>query len=166
MDTYLLTLTFLNAKTFFVSKLNQPLTIGGTSMKMKTVLMLLSIVLSTSLAIAEPQKMAQVPIANITDINLDEHNKLNVSSYVVYPNTCYKPGTTIGSVDEENKVIQIIHNAKVHPGMCGQVETPQFLPDFQIDKPENGTYKIIDPVDTRNLGEIRVDDSGVRFWKG
>lgn len=165
MKKYFVNLTKLYFETFFLQILNKNLTIGGASMNFKTIMTIMAILLSTSFAMALP-KSVQIPVEEILNVRLNSQNRLNVSSYVVYPNSCFKSGYTSGLVDERNKVIRVEHNAFANPGMCTQVETPKVLPEFEIYKPQNGTYRILDDIDNRHLGDVSIDDSKVTFWRG
>ena len=123
-------------------------------MKSKILLVTMSLLLSGSFALAESESKA-IPIRRVIDVDLTKNATVQIVVNVVYPNGCYRPDKTLGVLDQSRKTIELNHVAAIVPGFCTQALVPRF-PVAEIERPQDGVYKIIDAADGHTLGIIRI----------
>lgn len=85
----------------------------------------------------------------------DTNDHVQIVAEGAFPNTCYRPASINGRVDESKKAVVVDSLAYKYSGMCLQMIVP-FSSTVDVGLLKQGTYSVVDSGSNKALGEMKV----------
>lgn len=85
----------------------------------------------------------------------DNNDNVQIVGEGAFPNSCFRNAETLVNVDHRSKTILLTPLAYKYPGLCLDVMMP-FDRVIEVGLLNEGTYRIMQQGDTRELGHLRV----------